>query len=632
MESGSQNRKKDLYSIRLAQGLLIILVLIVLLTFSLPNFIETIRIPINIIVILDCLGLIVILQKRLREEKEQEKQIKFYQQIEEQTNEKIKEILLVSQQFAAAREEQQIIDLGLQLFLKLLNAKAAAFTPFDERGQTLPARVLGELPEEISKDWLEYLSSPFVRSKCPNCQRIERLNFDCPLLLSSTQVTGVYCAPVRRADQELGIFHFFLTPDESNSSVDRTKNEFLLSRELNRKKEIFNQENEALIRLIADQTGLALETARLKTREERIVSQLNNIHEQMDLGRFIQVLVESAKQGINGKGTIAKIWRNNPIEKSQIYQSGKLDPFERKTLEDVVQQVVYAGEMVIVKDKNGDGSSTKNPGYSIGIPIKRNDLALWGVLAGYSTLLNGFSDDQISMLKAISAQITLVLQNSDALAELEYKAILQERIRLAREIHDGLAQTLGFLKLRLSQLQMYYEKGENDKVKQTIQQLYQIVANAYLETRTTIDQLRLSMEHISLEDLLQETLKEFIESSGIEGLFQYDILDAQLPGEVNAQLIRIVQEALSNVRKHSHATKVDLICYSHKNEMIIEVKDNGIGFEPQEIHNRSEYGLKGMKERAEIIGADIQIVSHLGEGTTVQIRLPVTYLEGKMVK
>ncbi len=632
MESGSQNRKKDLYSVRIAQGLLIILVLIVLLTFSLPNFIETIRIPINIIVILDCLGLIVILQKRLREEKEQEKQIKFYQQIEEQTNEKIKEILLVSQQFAAAREEQQIIDLGLQLFLKLLNAKAAAFTPFDERGQTLPARVLGELPEEISKDWLEYLSSPFVRSKCPNCQRIERLNFDCPLLLSSTQVTGVYCAPVRRADQELGIFHFFLTPDESNSSVDRTKNEFLLSRELNRKKEIFNQENEALIRLIADQTGLALETARLKTREERIVSQLNNIHEQMDLGRFIQVLVESAKQGINGKGTIAKIWRNNPIEKSQIYQSGKLDPFERKTLEDVVQQVVYAGEMVIVKDKDGDGFSTKNPGYSIGIPIKRNDLALWGVLAGYSTLLNGFSDDQISMLKAISAQITLVLQNSDALAELEYKAILQERIRLAREIHDGLAQTLGFLKLRLSQLQMYYEKGENDKVKQTIQQLYQIVANAYLETRTTIDQLRLSMEHISLEDLLQETLKEFIESSGIEGLFHYDILDAQLPGEVNAQLIRIVQEALSNVRKHSHATKVDLICYSHKNEMIIEVKDNGIGFEPQEIHNRSEYGLKGMKERAEIIGADIQIVSHLGEGTTVQIRLPVTYLEGKMVK
>jgi len=632
MESGSQNRKKDLYSVRIAQGLLIILVLIVLLTFSLPNFIETIRIPINIIVILDCLGLIVILQKRLREEKEQEKQIKFYQQIEEQTNEKIKEILLVSQQFAAAREEQQIIDLGLQLFLKLLNAKAAAFTPFDERGQTLPARVLGELPEEISKDWLEYLSSPFVRSKCPNCQRIERLNFDCPLLLSSTQVTGVYCAPVRRADQELGIFHFFLTPDESNSSVDRTKNEFLLSRELNRKKEIFNQENEALIRLIADQTGLALETARLKTREERIVSQLNNIHEQMDLGRFIQVLVESAKQGINGKGTIAKIWRNNPIEKSQIYQSGKLEPFERKTLEDVVQQVVYAGELVIVKDKDGDGFSTKNPGYSIGIPIKRNDLALWGVLAGYSTLLNGFSDDQISMLKAISAQITLVLQNSDALAELEYKAILQERIRLAREIHDGLAQTLGFLKLRLSQLQMYYEKGENDKVKQTIQQLYQIVANAYLETRTTIDQLRLSMEHISLEDLLQETLKEFIESSGIEGLFHYDILDAQLPGEVNAQLIRIVQEALSNVRKHSHATKVDLICYSHKNEMIIEVKDNGIGFEAQEIHNRSEYGLKGMKERAEIIGADIQIVSHLGEGTTVQIRLPVTYLEGKMVK
>ncbi|MGB9668895.1 MAG: ATP-binding protein [Anaerolineales bacterium] len=574
----------------------------------------------------------IILQKLVKEKKEQERQIEIYRQFEEQTNEKIKEILMVSQQFAAAREEQQIVDLGLQLFVKLLNAKAAAFTPFDERGQTLPAKVLGELPEDISKDWLEYLSSPFVRSKCPNCQRIERLNFDCPLLLSSTRVTGVYCAPVRRAEQELGIFHFFLTPTENNFRVDRTKNEFLSSKDLHRKEEGFNQENEALIRLIADQTGLALETIRLKNREERIVSQLNIIHEQMDFGKIIQKLVESANQGINGEGTIAKIWGNNPIEKFQLYQSGKLEPIERKSLEDIIQQVVYTGEMVVVKDKTKDGSSTLNLGCSIGIPIKRNNLALWGVLAGYSNLFNGFTEDQIMMLKAIAAQITLILQNSDALAELEYKAILQERIRLAREIHDGLAQTLGFLKLRLSQLQMYYEKGEKDKIKQTIQQLYQIVANAYLETRTTIDQLRLSMENISLEALLQETLKEFIDSSGIEGLFHYDILDTRLPGEVNAQLIRIVQEALSNVRKHSHATKVDLVCYSQENEMIIEVRDNGIGFEPQEIHSRSEYGLKGMKERAEIIGADIHIVSHVGKGATVQIKLPVTYLEGKMVK
>lgn len=632
MKSGSQIRKKDWYSIRIAQGLLIIIALIFVLTFSFPNFIDALKIPIFTIVFIDCLGLMIIFQKRLKKEKEQEKRIEVYQQYENQTNEKIKEILMASQQFAAAREELQIIDLGLQLFVKLLNARAAAFTPFDERGQTLPARVIGELPEEISKDWLEYLSSPSVRSKCPNCQKIERLNFDCPLLLSSTRVTGVFCAPVRRVDQELGIFHFFLSPDESSSGVNQKRNEFRLTRDFSHKKELFNQDNEALIRLIAEQTGLALETARLKTREERIVSQLNNIHEQMDLGKFIQALVESANQGINGKGTIAKIWKNNPMEKSRLYQSGELEPNERKALEDIVQQVVSSGEMIIVKDKKENGSSTLYLGYSIGVPIRRNNQSLWGVLAGYSGQSNGLSDDQILMLKAISTQITLILQNSDALAELEYKAILQERIRLAREIHDGLAQTLGFLKLRLSQLQMYYEKGEKDKINQTIHQLYQIVANAYLETRTTIDHLRLSMEHISLEELFRETLKEFIDSSGIEGSIHYDILDAYLPGEVNAQLIRIVQEALSNVRKHSHATRVDLICYSHENEMIIEVRDNGIGFEPQEIHSRSEYGLKGMKERAEIIGADIQIVSHLGEGTTVQISLPVTYLEGKMVK
>ncbi len=631
MNSGPVHRKNILKPLGLTQGLLIILALIFILLINSSQLAEVLKIPIILLTSLNLIGLLFICQKKFVSEKEQEKQIEDYQQLKQQTNERIEAILKISQQFAAAREEQQIIDLSLQLFMNLLNTRAAVFTPFDEHGQTLPAKVLGVLPQEISRDWLEYLSSPSVRSKCPNCQKIEQLTFDCPLLLNSMPITGVYCAPVRRADQELGIFHFFL-PDKGQPSIgDKQRPTFSMVRKSNHKKEFISLENESFIRLIAEQTALALESARLKSREERIVAQLSSVHEKMDMGKFIQALVESANHGINGGGTIIKILdkRNG---QTLVYQSGKLDEYKGKILESLIQRVIDSGEMILVGENEKDNFANRQKWSGIGIPIRRDGYQLQGVLACYSEQRNGFSDEQILMLKAIAAQVNLILQNSDNLAELEYEAILQERVRLAREIHDGLAQTLGFLKLRLSQLQMYLEKGEQEKTKQTVQQLYQTVANAYIETRATIDQLRLPMEHNNLEVLLNETIQEFTESSGIEGVVQYKVNDAHLPGEVNAQLIRIVQESLSNVRKHSHASVVRIYCYSHENELIIEISDNGVGFEPQEIHGRSEYGLRGMKERAEIIGADIKIFSQLGQGTTVQIKLPVTYLEGKMEK
>ncbi|MGB9673726.1 MAG: GAF domain-containing sensor histidine kinase [Anaerolineales bacterium] len=545
-------------------------------------------------------------------------------------NSKIETILKISQQFATAREEQQIIDLGLQLFMDLLDARAAAFTPFDERGQTLPVRVVGELPAEISGDWLEYLSSPSVRQKCPNCQRIERLNFDCPLLYSTTHVTGIYCAPVRRGDRELGIFHFFL-PIEGKISPDHHAFQLSIPKTIQQSENAFEHKSshedlEPLIRLIADQTGLALESARLRNREARINHQLQNVHEQMDVGIFIQNILESANQGVKGKGTIVKLFHKDKSNRAQIYQVGNLKEIELDSLEEISQQIIDSQDMLIVNDGKKNGSIYAP--VVIGLPILVGSRNLRGIMATFTEDPDGFNMEQRMMLKAIASQISLILQNSDNLAELEFRAILQERIRLAREIHDGLAQTLGFLKLRLSQLQVYFEKGEKEKEHQTIQQLYQVVSNAYIDTRSIIDQLRMNVEHVDLHDLLEEIFTEFKEASGVKGEIYYSIGGLQIPLEVNLQLVRIVQEALSNVRKHSHATHVQIACYPYDEGITIEVQDNGVGFDLNDLHDRSQYGIRGMNERASIIGGDIEIMSQIGKGTKVKINLPLFLLEG----
>jgi two-component system, NarL family, nitrate/nitrite sensor histidine kinase NarX len=92
---------------------------------------------------------------------------------------------------------------------------------------------------------------------------------------------------------------------------------------------------------------------------------------------------------------------------------------------------------------------------------------------------------------------------------------------------------------------------------------------------------------------------------------------------VYAQLIRIVQEALSNVRKHARAQRVWISLRHWNRDLILEIGDDGEGFTPEDVPELTRYGLRGMRERAEFIGADFQIISQPRQGTLVRLRLPL---------
>lgn len=208
------------------------------------------------------------------------------------------------------------------------------------------------------------------------------------------------------------------------------------------------------------------------------------------------------------------------------------------------------------------------------------------------------------------------------LAQLEYKAVLDERTRLAREIHDGLAQTLAFLKMEAARLQSYVTEGELDAVARTLQACYQTLSDAYLDARQAIDDLR----HVPDEDLgdwLALTAADFETLTGLEVDVSKVHLSHEFAPTVKAQLIRIVQEALNNIRKHAQACTVTISASECEGEATLEVHDNGRGFMTEELQPASQYGLRSMRERAESIGADFQVVSAPGAGTTVRLRVPL---------
>lgn len=522
----------------------------------------------------------------------------------EQSYPKYETIIRIIHRIATATDENQILNNALELMMDLVNAKAATFTTIDEFGAPLSTRVQGELPAGVSKDWLEYLSSPSARKKCPSCTRKEEVWDHCPLLYGNAEQMRIYCVPIRRLDQELGIFHLFLPSD---ASIDR--------------------EQEYLLRLISDQTALVLEGARLRSRETYAHYQLEAVKQHLDVGFFIEELLKGLAQGLEIQGAVVSVWDHQLRKPIKTFAVGELSEAMKDRFFSLLSRRNLAK---LERARNTltlgiEGEPHQATLLTVPIPIERRDLK--GVLQILLPLDQQLTEKQEEMLKAIVTQISFLLQNANLLAEVEIKAILQERIRLAREIHDGLAQTLGFLKLKMSQLRAYLEQGELERANQTTQLLHQAISDAYIEARHAIDQLRISIYDAPLAELLQETLDEFRESSGIPCETVVEPQGLRLPVEINAQLVRIVQESLSNIRKHAHAHQVQIQTAVKGDWLILEVRDDGVGFQPEEVSRHSQYGLRGMQERAELIGAELQIISQPNRGATVQVRLPLSQLE-----
>jgi len=206
-------------------------------------------------------------------------------------------------------------------------------------------------------------------------------------------------------------------------------------------------------------------------------------------------------------------------------------------------------------------------------------------------------------------------------------AALEERERIAREMHDGIAQVVGFLNLRIRVARQMLSSGRLADAEAELDQIQRIVREAYSDIRQSIGSLRTAtgLEQ-GLEAAIRESAADFSDQNGIPVELALDEgKGISFPQEAEVQLVRIVQEALTNVRKHARATKVWIRLERHDGAALLAVEDDGIGFDPSgsDARRRRCFGLETMRERAESIGARMEVISVPGEGTRVQVRLPL---------
>jgi len=216
---------------------------------------------------------------------------------------------------------------------------------------------------------------------------------------------------------------------------------------------------------------------------------------------------------------------------------------------------------------------------------------------------------------------SLTEEMQSLLPQIESRAILGERVRLAREIHDGLAQTLAFLKIEIGRAESLLAQDKPEQAARILKDSSRTIGDAYLDARQAIENLR-RVPDGRLETWLRQVAEDFEILTGLP--VDLDLrLSLDFPLEAQVQMIRIVQEALTNVRKHAQAGRVRLAAWEDEQETLIEVADNGRGFSPADSITAARFGLRGMRERAESVGADFQVASCPSGGTTVRLRIPM---------
>ena len=194
-----------------------------------------------------------------------------------------------------------------------------------------------------------------------------------------------------------------------------------------------------------------------------------------------------------------------------------------------------------------------------------------------------------------------------------------ERGRIARNLHDQLGQRLTALRLSLERVQQRAGDGPREDVERALDLTHQIdedVGFLAWELRPAV------LDHLGLGIALPRYVREWSQHYGVEVAYQGDGFQAgQISHEAEVALYRIAQEALTNIAKHAHASRVDVMLETRDSAVVLVVEDDGVGFDPDDAEIRERgIGLLGMRERAGLIGADLQVESTSGDGTSIFVR------------
>jgi len=256
----------------------------------------------------------------------------------------------------------------------------------------------------------------------------------------------------------------------------------------------------------------------------------------------------------------------------------------------------------------------------ISLPIRLKDRLMGEVDLFYHADFEP-SEAECSLFEALTAHLASAMENLRLNALEKQSAVLQEREMLARELHDSIAQSLASLKIQVQLMRRAMDGNAPQRMRDVLAEIGLGVQECYADVRELLLNFRTRASDENIEPALQTTLRKFEHQSGMKAQLQMQGHGLPLAPDVQIQVLHVVQEALSNVRKHSGAQRVwlDVQCQPFWR---FEVRDDGCGFDAGGTLDETHVGLKIIQERAAQIGAGVEVFSTPHRGCSVILTLP----------
>jgi nitrate/nitrite-specific signal transduction histidine kinase len=391
-----------------------------------------------------------------------------------------------------------------------------------------------------------------------------------------------------------------------------------------------------LLTTVGQQLGVAIQSQRLyraqqrRAEQFRVISEvgrrITSLHEVEDVVReIVRPVHDRLGYSLVGIGLIEGEMVVMKAGAGAGWEQPEFEPPHFRIGRDgIIGKVAAEGKTLLVPDVTQDPryiglADSVDTRSELAIPLRTQE-AVFGVLDVQSDRLNAFDDDERVVLESLAAQAAIAIDNARLYARAREAAVLEERNRLARDLHDAVSQTLWTASL-LAEVVPDQVRDSPREALDSLTQLRQLTRGALAEMRMLLLELRpAALEHADLAELLRQL------ADGVSSRKKIEIhlaLGRHLlaPGEVKVALYRIAQEALNNAAKHSQAKEVWITLAGGDTGVLLEVRDSGRGFDMERAPTRG-LGLNVMRERAQAIGGMLVIESAAGQGTRVAVHWP----------
>lgn len=542
------------------------------------------------------------LHKRALETEEAERTLRNTYDDLQKANQRLELLIRVGRRLSIAEDEETLTDMLLDLPREVLPVVGCSLIRFDEQEEPRLAVHRGDLELEVFEAWSSHLSATDVQESCDHCANHWAVDSeDCPLikpLLFRSPIKKVFCLELERGKRKYGNLNIYLSDQDRPTTSERD-----------------------LLETLANEMSLAIEGMRLRSRELSTLYYVQQTRKADDIQDEMEEVISHVVSALEISGGILYLFDENRNDLVPATQVGDLPPADLSIVRNLAKSSLDLFDPVIINDLHRSGSDAPHIRALLCAPLRNNQKYI-GCLVLWTAKLNGIARRHVRMMSAIATQAALLIENHQLYLRAENHAALAERARLAREIHDGLAQTLAFLQLRTAQINKWLEQGEVERAVNALQEIESLIDEAYLDAREAIDDLSWKPGNEGLASVFRKVCEDFQSSSGVV-LTITDPPEIEISVSAQIQLLRIVQEALGNIRKHSQAEHARVNWTSDSNWLTLNISDDGCGFTPDNIPPIAHHGLRIMRERAELLDADLQVISRPGEGTQVIIRMPV---------